>query len=181
MSRYRQHPRKRKPLSPALKREVLIEAGYRCAVPTCRSILAIDLHHIVPVKQGGPNELYNLLALCPTCHALYTRGTISEEAIHAWKMLLVTLNHAFDTETISHLLFLQSTQGKEIWISGDGMLRFTHLIAIGLAEPHLIRKHNPWCFYVIRLTPKGQSLLDAWCSGNRQHVLDALREVPPSH
>lgn len=37
-------------------RDVLIEAGYRCAVPTCRNILAIDLHHIVEVKDGGSNE-----------------------------------------------------------------------------------------------------------------------------
>ena len=44
-------------------REVLIEAGYRCAVPTCRTILALDLHHIEEVKDGGPNEPSNLLAL----------------------------------------------------------------------------------------------------------------------
>src|SRR5450759_1684073 len=96
---------------------VLIEAGYRCAVPTCRNILAIDLHHIVEVKDGGPNESANLLALCPTCHALYTRGTISKEAIDAWKTMLVALNHAFDKETISNLLFLNRTDKvfKERW------------------------------------------------------------------
>ena len=62
-------------------REVLIEAGYRCAVPTCRNILALDLHHIIEVQEGGINEQANLLALCPTCHALYTRGNIPKEAI----------------------------------------------------------------------------------------------------
>src|SRR5690349_13496502 len=79
-----------------LSNSVLIEAGYRCAVPTCRNILAIDMHHIIEVKDGGPNEPSNLLALCPTCHALYTRGTIPKEAINAWKTMLVTLSHAFD-------------------------------------------------------------------------------------
>src|ERR1700730_4135225 len=70
-----------------VKIQVLTEAGYRCAVPTCRNILAIDMHHIVEVNDKGPNEPYNLLALCPTCHALYTRGTISKEAINAWKTM----------------------------------------------------------------------------------------------
>lgn len=173
--------RTRKPISVVLRREVLIEAGYRCAVPTCRGILALDLHHIVAVEEDGPNALSNLVALCPTCHALYTRGTISPEAISAWKTMLVALSHAFDTETISHLLFLQQTQTDDVWVTGDGMLRFSHLIAADLAEPHLVQKHDPWCFYIIRLTPKGQRLLDAWCSGNRERVLDALNNLPQSH
>jgi len=65
-----------------IRSDVLVEAGYRCAVPTCRGILAIDIHHIVPVKEGGPNELFNLIALCPTCHALYERGVIDKTAIY---------------------------------------------------------------------------------------------------
>ena len=77
-----------------VKRAVLTEAGYRCAVPTCRNILAIDMHHIIEVMDAGPNEQSNLLALCPTCHALYTRGIISRESINAWKTMLVALNHA---------------------------------------------------------------------------------------
>src|SRR3989344_6722382 len=90
-----------------VKREVLSEAGYRCAVPTCRNILAIDLHHIVEVRENGGNELSNLIALCPTCHALFTRGTITRDAINNWKLMLVSLNHAFDKESISNLLFLK--------------------------------------------------------------------------
>src|SRR5204863_4097939 len=122
----------------SLKREVLAEAGYRCAVPTCRTILAIDLHHIIEVEEGGPNELSNLLALCPTCHALYTRGTISRDAINVWKTILVALNHAFDKESISNLLFLKNTANNMLPISGDRVLKFSHLIASGLAECKLI-------------------------------------------
>lgn len=68
---------------------VLTEAGFRCAVPTCRAILAIDLHHIVPVSETGPDTVTNLLALCPTCHALYHRGVIPHESICVWKRALV--------------------------------------------------------------------------------------------
>ena len=70
--------RKSLPVTTALA--VLTEAGYRCAVPTCRTILAIDLHHMVEVGKGGTNDPANLVALCPTCHALYHRGTIKKES-----------------------------------------------------------------------------------------------------
>src|ERR1700728_1479184 len=68
---------------------VLTEAGYRCAVPTCREILLLDLHHIWEVSEGGGDEATNLIALCPTCHALYHRGKIRVESIYAWKAMLI--------------------------------------------------------------------------------------------
>ncbi len=53
----------RKKLPAATKAAVLIEAGFRCAVPTCRQILAIDLHHIWEVKDDGGDDPLNLIAL----------------------------------------------------------------------------------------------------------------------
>ena len=61
--------------------EVLTEAGYRCAVQTCRNIFVIDIHHIIEVVEGGGNELANLIALCLTCHALFHWGIISRDSI----------------------------------------------------------------------------------------------------
>ena len=168
----------RRSMSPTLKRDVLTEAGYRCAVPTCRSILALDLHHIVAVEEGGPNTLSNLLALCPTCHALYTRGTIPREAIDAWKHTLVALSHAFDAETISLLLLFTHPWSKDLLVSGDGLLRFAPLLIADLAVPSLIGRQGLWQLYHIDLTAKGQRLLDAWCAGNREQVRLALTDVP---
>jgi len=191
---------------------VLTEAGYRCAVPTCRNILAIDIHHIIEVKDGGSNEASNLLALCPTCHALYTRGKISKEAINAWKTVLVSLSHAFDQESISNLLFLYHVEKeirqnaerlitanhfqKKITIdekgninmlkrdaamdlnllvfSGDGVLKFSHLIASQLAIYRVAAKSNIDMKYYVTLTDKGKRIVDAWFSGNRQDVKEAL-------
>lgn len=212
---------------------VLIEAGYRCAVPACRNILAIDLHHIIEVKEGGLNEESNLLALCPTCHALYTRGTISKEAIDAWKTMLVTLNHAFDQESISNLLFLSkitnemkknlraafddnldlglpideddledlehnnislmelisrlySVEGNypiselnTLLVSGDGVLKFSHLIATGLASYRVvILSHKSPLLYFVLLTEKGEKIIKAWFSGNRNAIKHALAFLP---
>lgn len=88
----------RKALSDRARDAVLREAGYRCAVPTCHTILAMDIHHIVEVSKGGGNELSNLLALCPTCHALYHRGEITQESIRHWKTRLITLNQVVDVQ-----------------------------------------------------------------------------------
>lgn len=171
---------KRKSIKPSLRRDVLIEAGYRCANPTCRTILAIDLHHIIEVEKGGPNELSNLLALCPTCHALYTRGTISQEAINVWKTILVALNHAFDKESISNLLFLRKisakTPYKEFAISADGVLKFAHLIASGLVDYQAYGSGPRWD-YLMNLTDKGNRIIDAWFSGNRDQVKQALSDM----
>src|SRR5262245_31948622 len=122
---------------------VLTEAGYRCAVPTCRGILALDMHHIWEVAAGGGDDPANLIALCPTCHALYHRGTISADSIYAYKAMLVALSQAFDLEAIDRLLFLNLCP-EYLLVSGDGLLHFARLIAAGLAT---FRPHKGGGFY----------------------------------
>jgi HNH endonuclease len=150
--------------------QVLTEAGYRCAVPTCRNILAIDIHHMVEVSEGGENVPGNLLALCPTCHALFHRGNISRDSIYAWKLMLVSLSHAFDTDTIDDLLFLEATQQADLRVSGDGVLKFSRLIGGGLAGFDVVMQNGPLILYRVGLTGKGNQLVDAWKSGNRKAV-----------
>ncbi|MBK7398984.1 MAG: HNH endonuclease [Myxococcales bacterium] len=159
---------------------MLIEAGYRCAVPTCRTILAIDLHHIVEVSEGGSNDPANLVALCPTCHGLYHRGTIPRTAVRAWKSLLVSLSSAFDRESVDLLLFLRHESASSLVVSGDGVLRFARLVSAGLAtfRSETIGSYTaPQFVYAVRLTPRGQALADAWISGDAETIEHAL--VPP--
>src|SRR5947208_16755332 len=99
-------PRERKNLPLKTMTIVLTEAGYRCAVPTCRGILALDMHHIWQVAAGGGDEPFNLIALCPTCDALYHRGTISADSIYAYKAMLVAVSRAFDVEGVDMVLFV---------------------------------------------------------------------------
>lgn len=163
----------RKKVSKRVTIEVLTEAGYRCAVPTCRNILAIDMHHIIEVVEGGGNQLVNLLALCPTCHALFHRGIISRDSIYSWKSVLVSLGQAFDTEAIDNLLFLNNPQTKDLRVSGDGVLKFSRLIAANLAEFRLVMQNGPLLLYEITLSQKGRLLVDAWMRGDREVVAGA--------
>lgn len=168
----------RKAVPAEIRRSVLIEAGYRCAVPTCRNILAVDLHHIIPVREDGGNEPGNLIALCPTCHALYERGNINQDAILAWKGTLVALSAAFDRQAIDRLLFLDQAREPKLVVSGDGVLRFASLIAAGLARfsMQIFKPMEGVYLYRVRLTEKGARLVEAWRRGDRLGVERALGE-----
>jgi len=50
-------PRERQKLSLRTTTMVLTEAGYRCAVPTCRGILALDMHHVWEVAPAEVTSL----------------------------------------------------------------------------------------------------------------------------
>ena len=165
---------KRKKLRPEVVLAVLTEAGFRCGVPTCRTILAIDLHHMVEVSEGGPDEPFNLLALCPTCHALFHRGTILREAIYSWKGMLVALSQAFDKQAVDDLLFLEKLKPNELAVSGDGVLRFSRLIAADLAGFRLLLQNGPIVLYEVGVTERGMMLVDAWKKGDRELVSKAL-------
>ena len=176
----------RKSIPTETMRLVLAEAGYTCANPACRNQLALDIHHLVEVAKGGANTPDNLLALCPGCHALHTRGTIPADAIKSWKGIVVALNHAFDKESISNLLFLDKMEREKrsqfLKLSGDGVLKFTSLIAAGLAQVRLIMERTGGLYemhvavYHVRLTPKGKSLIESWKAGDRVGVRDALAQ-----
>jgi hypothetical protein len=127
--------KRRKALSTPLKRDLLIESGYKCANPTCRIVLSLNIledHHLIPVSEGGGDEFFNLIALCPNCHALHHKGVIASDALRHWKGMLAALNNAFDRESMDLLLYLWHTKDKDIWYSGDALLRFAGLIAAGL-------------------------------------------------
>lgn len=59
----------RSPIPPVLRHEVLLRDGYRClecGASTEDRMLEID--HIVPVSQGGSDEMSNLQTLCILCN-----------------------------------------------------------------------------------------------------------------
>ena len=172
-------------ISNSVRIQVLTEAGYRCAVPTCRTILAIDLHHIIPVADDGNNDPSNLIALCPTCHALHHRGTINQESIRVWKGMLVALNQGFDRRAIDNLLYL-SLEKRPLFYSPDGVLHFNDLISSGLvAVGAEIPKSGSCGFqpqfsgFRIDLTDRGRAVVDAWKAGDPSALGEAQQVGRP--
>jgi hypothetical protein len=174
-------PRERKKLDLQTRLSVLTEAGYRCAVPTCRTILALDMHHIYGVNEDGPDAIENLIALCPTDHRLYHKGHIKRDSIFAWKNMLVTLSRAFDTEAIDRLLLLAHLKTKQqpgligLGVKGEGLLQFANLIASGLVIFEAISLE----FFIVTLAPQGQIIIDAWKKGDRVALKSAIDSRMP--
>jgi HNH endonuclease len=64
-----------------------VEAGHRCAIPTCRYI-EVDVHHIVPWAQCQTHEYDNLIAICQNCHRRANRGEIDRKSLLLYKINL---------------------------------------------------------------------------------------------
>ena len=77
----------RPPIPAETKRKVLVEAGHRCAIPTCRYI-TVELHHIVPWEKCQEHDYHNLIALCPNCHTRADRGEIDRKSLRLYKASL---------------------------------------------------------------------------------------------
>lgn len=54
------------PLAQADKDRLVIKVKNRCEI--CSEPYGLDVHHIIPRSEGGPNKERNLIVVCPTCH-----------------------------------------------------------------------------------------------------------------
>ena len=162
----------RRPAIPQpLKRAVLIEAGHRCAIPTCGQTTT-EIAHIVPWKEGREHTFDNLIALCPTCHTRFDKGEIDRKAMRQYKANLSILTGRYgDLEQRVLRLFAQEPEAKEFWLPGghdillmylldDGLLtdagQFSGVIIAGIPSQRLYR-----------LTDKGRVFIDKWLSATR--------------
>jgi hypothetical protein len=93
-----------------LVRQVLIEAGHRCAIPTCRSI-PVEIAHIKPWSDVREHSFDNLLALCPNCHARHHRGEIDRQSLIAYKALLASVLSRYN-DLEQRLLFVFARMPK---------------------------------------------------------------------
>jgi HNH endonuclease len=136
---------------------------------------SLDMHHIWEVSAGGSNDPSNLIPLCPTCHALYHRGTYKQESIYVWKAMLVAITQAFDVRSIDTLLFLETLKKDFLIVSGDGALHFGRLVSAGLATIDQ-KANNNWLLvtYAVNISEKGRQLVHAWKDGNRTRVKELL-------
>lgn len=161
-------------ISPSTRQSAMIETGYRCAVPTCRSSLSLDVHHIIQTSDGGSDKIENLIVLCPTCHMAFHRGTYTEEAIRVWKMTLLQLHNSHDRNAVNLLLFLDRLNFPQFTVTADALLPFAPLVTSGLVNvtPKIFTSPatqtsgvNVEHRYMVHLSEAGQSFLKAWKDG----------------
>lgn len=147
-----------------LKRRVLMEAGHRCAIPTCRHPTT-EIAHIVPYTQVREHKLLNLIALCPNCHTRYDRGEIDRVSMRLYKRKLVFLSDRYSRYELAVLHALRSL--PRVVVHG-------HLLVDALLGEDLIqveREHMSMEFddgykvstmMSVTLTERGRDFLLAW-------------------
>lgn len=59
-----------------VRQGVLARDGYRCLNPLCRRDSGLQVDHVIPRSQGGPDDPANLASLCGYCNAKKERGTL---------------------------------------------------------------------------------------------------------
>lgn len=174
-------PRKSIPID--TKNTILHEAGYLCGNPACRCVITLDMHHLDPVSNGGPDDPNNLIALCPNCHRRHHNKEIPIESLKAWKMLQLSLSQAYDKHSINILLALH--QMGSIRTKGDGLFSISAAIASNLVVAkediltiisgqavggRLIKESEHG--YIVTLTPRGSSFVEAWLAGDQKKAID---------
>jgi hypothetical protein len=152
-------------------RDVLIEAGYRCAMPRCEA-RTLDVHHIVDHAKGGPDTFDNLIALCPNCHRMVTDGRVDRKAVQQIKANLSVLNHQYsDLERRILLAFADDGSAGQIVIEYGLQIMFQNLLRDGflvhLEGPPMafgsstgIQMHSGPTLY--GLTQSGREFVDRW-------------------
>lgn len=102
-----------------VKRAVLVEAGHRCAIPTCRATTT-EIAHIVPWAKSNDNSFENLIALCPNCHTRFDqKKEIDQQSIRMYKQNLGILNNRYG-EFEKRLFEILAKSGERVFVVGAG-------------------------------------------------------------
>lgn len=100
-----------------IERAVLVEAGHRCAIPSCRATTT-EIAHIVPYSDTQDNSFENLIALCPNCHTRFDqKKEIDRLAVKMYKHNLGILNNRYG-EFERRLFEILAKTGERVFVLG---------------------------------------------------------------
>jgi hypothetical protein len=175
-----------RPAIPAeLKRRILVEAGHRCAIPTCRST-QVEIAHILPWSKVRVHEYENLIALCPNCHTRVHNKEIDTKSLRHYKAQLRYVLEKYSRYEMDVLEMLHDKQDNQAMpihshmillvklAIDDGLLRWEET-KVGVRIGGL--KSNPDFLFI---TDKGRRFMDDF-HGNRGATYESVGELQPMH
>lgn len=154
----------RPPIPAEIRRRVLVEAGHRCAIPTCRYI-EVDVHHIVPWAECKAHEYDNLIALCPNCHRRAGKGEIDRKSQRLYKLNLRFIHDKYsqlEMDILFEIANLPAGQGIH-WPAFNKIL-LKRIIESGLI---VVQEQQSGVFLggmraspdIVGITPKGRAFI----------------------
>lgn len=158
-----------------LQRRVLIEAGHRCAIPTCRYI-EVEIHHIVPWEQCHKHVYENLIALCPNCHWRANAGKIDRKSLLIYKANLRFAHDKFSQFEIDVLFELHKLPpGQPVQWPPFLRLLIKRLLDADYVSIHLSR-HGTVSIIGMDISPVDMVLTD-----KGRKFIDSLGDEIPSY
>lgn len=161
----------------------MIDAGWRCSIPTCGTTSALEIDHIEEWSKVREHKYENLIVLCPTHHAMKQAGSRPRElnvtALKIIKQNQIALSGRYgDVERRVLEYFVRDPDTTEVVLPGDFDILLMHLLDAGLLEKefegegsviiHVSELHStptPETSLVIRqvyrLTAEGKSTIEA--------------------
>jgi hypothetical protein len=113
---------------------VLVEAGHRCAIPSCRHPTT-EIAHIVPESQSHDDSFENLIALCPTCHTQYDhKKEIDRRSIRMYKRNLGILNSRYSDFERRAFDQIAATDQRSFPVEACFEILFLHAVKDGLLK-----------------------------------------------
>jgi hypothetical protein len=90
-------PGNREAIPNELQRQLFVEAGYRCAIPTCRAVAPLQIEHIDDYAKVKEHKFENMIVLCANCHGMKGNGPrqLDRKALRQFKANLGLLNHRY--------------------------------------------------------------------------------------
>jgi hypothetical protein len=152
-----------------LKRRILVEAGHRCAIPTCR-MSNPEIAHIIPYCEDQEYKYENLIALCPNCHARADRGEIDRKSLRMYKRIIQRLTDRYERFELTVLDELR--QGHPVILAGNMTLLIKNLLDEELVKLDTIVGRmnfimgNITANVQVVLTQKGKDFIEEWKNAN---------------
>jgi hypothetical protein len=122
------------PVPAPIKRAVLVEAGHRCAIPTCRATTT-EIAHIVAWEKTQDNSFENLIALCPNDHTRFDqKGEIDRLSVQMYKHNLGILNGRYGEFERRVFSLLAQSGERYIVVGAGGDIMLANAVRDGLLE-----------------------------------------------
>jgi HNH endonuclease len=148
----------------ARKRMALVEAGHRCAIPTCRHPTT-EIAHIVPESQSHDDSFENLIALCPKCQ----KKEIDAQSIRMYKRNLEILNSRYSDFERRVFDQIAETDRRSFIVEAGLEIPLLHAVNDGLLKrvelaPVAIERGEP-THYKYEVTDEGLDFVNRYICG----------------
>jgi len=129
-----------RPRIPApLERQLMLDAGYQCSIPTCHVSANLEIDHIQEWASVKRHEYFNLIVLCRNHHGMKVEGSNARE-LNATALRVIKQNQMelagrygdIERRVLEH--FLRHPDERTIALPGDFDILLMHLLDDAVLE-----------------------------------------------